>query len=76
MKRKFNLFVVEDVNWNFEDAFTHNIVVDIYGKSFMINVIFGEQTRLPLKQGFNILESDVCNSIDILPPTSFCIGSI
>ena len=73
IKRKFKLFVVDGVKWNFEDAFTHNIVVDIYGKSFMINVIFGNQTRLQLKVklGFNILESDVCNFFDILLPTIF-----
>ena len=73
IKRKFKLFVVEGVKWNLEDAFTHNIVVDIYGKSFMINVIFGNQTRLQLKVklGFNILEGDVCNFFDILLPTIF-----
>ena len=54
IKRKFKLFVVERVNWNFEDAFTKNNVVDIYGKSFMINDIFGKQTRLQLKLGFNM----------------------
>ena len=73
IKRKFKLFVVEGVKWNLEDAFTHNIVVDIYGKSFMINVIFGNQTRLQLKVklGFNILEGDACNCFDILLPTIF-----
>ena len=73
IKRKFKLFVVEDVKWNLEDAFTHNIVVDIYGKTFMINVIFGNQTRLQLKVklGFNILEGDACNCFDILLPTIF-----
>ena len=79
IKRKFKLFVVEGVKWNFEDAFTHNIVVDIYGKSFMINVIFGNQTRLQLKVklSFNILESDACNFFWHSAPYSFfCIGSI
>ena len=76
IKRKFKLFVVERVNWNFEDAFTKNIVVDIYGRSFMINDIFGKQTRLQLKLGFNMFEGDVCNFIDILLPINCCIGSI
>ena len=76
IKGKFKLFVVERVNWNFEDAFTKNIVVDIYGRSFMINDIFGKQTRLQLKLGFNIFEGDVCNFIDILLPINYCICSI
>ena len=73
IKRKFKLFVVDGVKWNLEDAFTHNIVVDIYGKTFMINIIFGNQTRLQLKVklGFNILEGDACNCFDILLPTIF-----